>query len=108
MHIQPRLYAGELLDLVATHIQVSYLIEFIAFSNREERNKIVKIVYITQDSLQSYIVDQSSTTCCENRHISVIFVEYLERPWELVIIRGQDISLPCYYMCRPEVVFRRQ
>ena len=46
MHIQPRLYAGELLDLVATHIQVSYLMEFIAFSSREERNKIVKIKYI--------------------------------------------------------------
>ena len=53
MHIQPRLYAGELLDLVATHIQVSYLMEFIAFSNREERNKIVTIIYITQDSLHS-------------------------------------------------------
>ena len=97
MHIQPRLYAGELLDLVATHIQVSYLMELIAFSNCEERNKIVKIIYITQDSLQSYIVDQSCTTCCENRHISVNFVEYLERPCELVIIRGQDISLPCYF-----------
>ena len=24
MHIQPRLYAGELLDLVASHIQVSH------------------------------------------------------------------------------------
>ena len=96
MHIQPRLYAGELLDLVATHIQVSYLMEFIAFSNREERN-CENYIYITQDSLQSYIVDQSCTTCCENRHISVIFVEYLERPCELVIIRGQDVSLPCYF-----------
>ena len=48
MHIQPRLYAGELLDLVATHIQVSYLMEFIAFSNREERNCENYIYYTRQ------------------------------------------------------------
>ena len=93
MHIQPRLYAGELLDLVATHIQVSFLMEFIAFSNHEERNKTVTIIIVTQDSF-----DQICTTCCEDRHIaSFLLITYLERPWELVITRSQDIALPCYF-----------